>query len=277
MSLKFRLNKKIGTLITIAVVALLVLLPFLLGTKTYPISIVQGNSMYPNLQNGDLVLFDQANQQFIANGTVIVFVQSDTGITMLDSLNKPIVIHRIVGSTVQADGQVFYTTKGDNNKVNDPGVVAADHVLGTPVVVVPKLGILMLFLVSPSGLVATIGIITIFYLGTYESKIKDDKLKEAFLGELALLTVNGELSEEIFRKFEIAVKYTISVETEKITDSLTLAILDWLKKGALKKGWKIKKTVCSTCSGPAHTFESNKNLLTTCDCQGFHILQQPSA
>lgn len=275
--MKLRLNKKIGTLVTIAVVALLVLLPFLLGTKTYPIAIVQGNSMYPNLQNGDLVLFKQANPQFIANGTVIVFVQSDTGVTMLDSLNKPIIIHRIVGSTVQADGQVLYTTKGDNNKVDDSGVVAADHVLGTPVVVVPKLGILLLFLSSSSGLVATIGCITLFYLGSYESKIKDDEQKETFLGSLALMTVNRELSEEIFRKFEFAVKYAGSVENGKITDSLTLDILDWLKKGALKKGWKIEKTVCATCSGLANTFESNKNLLTTCDCQDFHIIPQSRA
>jgi signal peptidase I len=274
--MKFGLNKKIGTLITVAVVALLVFLPFLLGTKTYPIAIVQGNSMYPNLQNGDLVLFKQANPQFIANGTVIVFVQSDTGVTMLDTLNKPTVIHRIVGSAVQGDGQVIYTTKGDNNKVDDPSVVAADHVLGTPLIVVPKLGILMLFLTSASGLVATIGCITIFYLGSYESKIKDDKLKETFLGELALMTVNGELSEEVFRKFEFAVKYANCAETQKITDSMTLDILGWLKKDALKKGWKIKKTVCATCSGTANTFESNKNLLTTCECQDFHILQ-PSA
>ena len=62
--MKLGLSKKIGTFITIAVVALLLFLPFLLGTKTYPIAVVQGNSMYPNLQNGDLVLFKQANPQF---------------------------------------------------------------------------------------------------------------------------------------------------------------------------------------------------------------------
>ena len=85
--------------------------------------------------------------------------------------------------------------------------------------------------------------------------------KRAFLGELALMTVNGELSEEIFRKFEFAVKYAGSVENEKITDSLTLDILDWLKKGALKKGWKIEKTVCATCSGLAHTFRKQQKFV----------------
>jgi signal peptidase I len=262
--MKLRIGRRTATGLTVAVVAVLVFLPFLAGTETYPIAIVQGNSMYPNLQNGDLVLFKQVSQQSVTNGTVIVFVQSDTGVTMLDSLTKPIVIHRVVGSFVQADGKVCYTTKGDNNKVNDASAVAADHILGTPVLVVPKIGILLLFLSSPQGLVATIGFITIFYLGSYETKLKTDELKEKFLGELVHLMMNGELSEEVFKKFEFAVKYASNVKIEELNDSTTLAILGWLKKGSWEKRWKIKKTECATCAGTSITFESNKNLLVVC-------------
>jgi len=258
------MSKRTAACLTVAVVAVLVFLPFLAGTKTYPIAIVQGNSMYPNLQNGDLVFFKQINPQYITNGTIIVFVQSDTGVTALDSLTKPVVIHRIVGSLIQGDGKVCYTTKGDNNKVNDASVVAADHVLGTPVLVIPKIGIVLVFLSSPQGLVATIGFITIFYLGSYETKLKEDELKETFLGELAKKMMNGELSEEVFKKFEFAVKYANNVKTEELNDSTTLAILGWLKKGSLEKRWKIKKTRCATCSGTTLTFESNKNSLVIC-------------
>jgi signal peptidase I len=261
--MKLRIGKRTAAVLTVAIVAVLVLLPFLAGTSTYPIAIVQGNSMYPNLQNGDLVFFKSIDQQNISVGTIIVFVQSDTGVTMLDSLTKPILIHRVVGSLVQADGTVCYYTKGDNNQVNDSFVTPADHVLGTPVLVIPKVGLLLLFLISPQGLVATIGFITIFYLGNYEGKLKEDKTKESFLGELDRMVMNGEFPEEVFRKFEFAVKYA-SAETGEIKDKLTLSILDWLKGGTLEKGWTIKKTECPDCSEVASRLESNKKLLIIC-------------
>jgi signal peptidase I len=262
--MKLRIGKRTAAVLTAAIVAVLMLLPFLAGTTTYPVAIVQGNSMYPNLQNGDLVLFKHVDQQSVSNGTIIVFVQGNTGVTMLDSLMKPIVVHRVVGSLVQADGTVSYYTKGDNNQDNDSSAVPANHVLGAPALVIPKVGFLLLFLSSSQGLVATVGFITIFYLGSYEGKLKEDKAKESFLGELARMVVNGELPEEVFKKFEFAVKYASSAETGELKDNTTLAILDWLKRGALEKGWTIKKTICPECYAVASRLESNKNLLIIC-------------
>lgn len=182
--MKLRIGKWLGVGLALAAVVVLAFLPFYMGTKTYPLAIVNGNSMYPTLQNGDIVLFRAPNQQMIANGTIIVFVQSDTGIAMLDSLTKPVVIHRIIGSFVQADGTVYYNTKGDNNNVNDPSAVAADHVIGIPFITIPKVGFLFLFISSSQGLVAIIGFITIFYLGSYEEKLKKLKEKENSFLEL---------------------------------------------------------------------------------------------
>jgi hypothetical protein len=96
-------------------------------------------------------------------------------VTILDSLLKPIVIHRVVGALVQGDGTICYTTKGDNNALDDPSVVMADHVLGTPLFVIPKVGLLLLFMISPQGLVATIGTITLLYLGNYEWKLNEER------------------------------------------------------------------------------------------------------
>jgi signal peptidase I len=274
--MKLRIGRRVAAVLTVAVVAVLVFLPFYTGTKTYPIAIVQGNSMYPALQNGDLVLFKPVDQQRISNGTIIVFVQSDTGVTMLDSLIKPIVIHRVVGSFVQADDTVCYFTKGDNNQANDPFAVPADHVLGTPALVIPKVGLFVLFLTSPQGLVATIGFITIFYLGSYEGKLKEDKAKAAFLGELARMVMNDELTEEIFKKFEFAVKYAANAETGELKDSLTLTILDWLKDSALEKGWTIKKAKCPNCSDVVSVLECNKHLLIICPRCNSHRQQPPT-
>jgi len=59
---------------------MVIFLPLYARTGTYPIAIVDGNSMYPKLQNGDLAYYIATNTANIPNGTVIVFVQGDTAI-----------------------------------------------------------------------------------------------------------------------------------------------------------------------------------------------------
>lgn len=245
---KVPVRRKIVLGVVVFLTVTVLALPFFFGTRTYPVAIVQGTSMYPSLQNGDLVFFKAINQQNIANGTIVVYVQSDTGLTALDSLLKPIVIHRVVGSFLQADGTVYYLTKGDNNNVNDPSAVPANHVLGVPVQVLPRVGFLLLFFGSSQGLVALIGFITLFYLGNYEGRLNLDKTKETFLGAVANMVINGELPEEAFKRFELAVKYVNSEELDEIKEGLTQSLLDWLQKSAIEKGWEVRNTLCPECS-----------------------------
>jgi len=235
-----------------------------MGTSTYPISIVEGNSMYPNLQNGDLVLFHSVpNPSQIANGTIILYVQTDTGVSGLDSLIRPVVIHRVIGVVSQSDGLVNYKTKGDNNLVPDPALVPASHVLGTPSAVIPKAGLIFLFIQSPQGLVATIGFIVIFYLGKNESKIKEGASKEAFLSALAQMSLNNELPETLFKKLELAVKYSDDLKVDDLRDGQVLALVDWIKKGALEYKWKVDAFGCPKCGSKARSFESKNSLLLT--------------
>jgi signal peptidase I len=242
-----------------AVVAMVVALPIYTGTSNYPIAIVQGNSMYPTLHNGDMEIFAKAPQGIIANGTVIVFVQSDTGVSALDSLIRPVVIHRIVGTVVQAGGQVYYRTQGDNNQYIDPQLVEASHVLGVPVQTVPYGGILLLFIESPEGLVAMIGMISLYYLGKYEVKMRDDEAKDSLLGELTKLVLDGEVSEELFRRLEPVVKYGGRLQLDGFNDDLVLSLLTWMKKGGLERGWKVASIECPVCQGRATSFVSSRD------------------
>jgi signal peptidase I len=251
------LIKKIEIALVFSLLIVTLALPLFFGTKAYPVAIVEGNSMYPTLQGGDMVLFKAANTQNIPNGTIIVFVQSDTGISSLDGLLKPIIIHRVVGSFMQADGTVYYVTKGDNNNFNDPSAVAADHILGVPSQVIPKLGFLLLFFSSPQGLVALIGFITLFYLGTYEGKLNESKTKDTFLGAVANMVINGELPEEAFKRFELAVKYVSADELETLKEGLSQALIDWLGKSAKEKGWKVHNTICPSCSEEVTSYEGS--------------------
>lgn len=257
------LPKRLGIGLLIAAIAATILLPFFMGTQTYPITIVQGNSMYPTLQNGDLVIFRQAPQQVIANGTIIIFVQSGTGISALDSLLKPVLIHRIVGVVVQGDGEISYQTKGDNNQQEDPELVPANRVLGVPAVVVPKVGLAVMFFQSPQGLVATVGLIVLLYVGGNDSKLSKEEEKQTFLGALAQMSLNGELPESVFKKFELAVKYVQNLDVDEMKDGRVLALVDWIKKGGLDNEWKLRRVQCPKCASSAASFEGEKSLLLT--------------
>ena len=243
--------------VTVFLVIVVLSLPLYYGTRTYPVTIVQGTSIYPTLQNGDMVFYKGIDPQRIVNGTIIVYVQSNTGVTFFDALTKPVIIHRVVGSFRQADGSVYYVTKGDNNNFNDSSAVQFNHVLGTPVQVIPKAGFLLLFVSSPQGLVALIGLITLFYLGNYEGKLNEDKTKETFLGAVANMVINGELPEEAFKRFELAVKYVNGEELEEIKDGLTQALVDWLQKSAIEKGWMVRSTLCPVCSREVGSYEGS--------------------
>ncbi len=258
--LKAPLKRKLEFGIVAILILLALALPLFFGTKAYPVAIVAGNSMYPNLQNGDMVLFRAVNTQSIPNGTIIVFVQSDTGVSSLDGLLKPIIIHRVVGSFMQADGTVYYVTKGDNNNFNDPSAVKANHVLGVPAQIIPRAGFLLLFFSSPQGLVALIGFITLFYLGSYEGKMNENRTKDTFLGAVANMVINGELPEEAFKRFELAVKYVSIDELDQLKNGLSEALLDWLQKSAKEKGWKASATECPVCSQKADSFEGKDNV-----------------
>jgi len=257
---KLSRGTKVEISVFAVVVAVIVGLPLYTQTSNYPIAIVQGNSMYPTLHNGDMEIFAKAPQGMIRNGTIIVFVQSDTGVTTLDSLIRPVVIHRIVGTLVQADGQVYYRTKGDNNQYVDPQLVQASHVLGVPIQTIPQGGILVLFFESPEGLVALVGMISLYYLGKYEVKMKDDETKDTFLGELTKLVLQGELSEEVFKRLEPVVKYGKRIQLDGVDDDLVISLLTWMRKGGLEKGWKVTDIDCPVCSGKATSFVSSKDV-----------------
>jgi len=250
---------KVEVAIVGLVAAVIIGLPLYTQTSNYPLAIVQGNSMYPTFHNGDLEIFAKPPSGMIANGTIIVFVQSETGVTALDSLIRPVVIHRVVGTVVQANGDVYYRTKGDNNQYVDPQLVEASHVLGVPIRSIPQGGILVLFFESPEGLVALIGMISLYYLGKYEVKLKDDETKETFLGELTKLVLEGEISADVFKRLEPVVKYGKRIQLDDLNDDLIISLLAWMKKGGLEKGWKATNVDCPVCSSRATSFVSAKD------------------
>ena len=256
-------KKRVEVLLLVIVVLIVIILPLYARTGSYPLTVVNGNSMYPNLQNGDLVFYKAINTAHIANGTVIVLVQSGTDDSLLNNLIRPVVIHRIVGEVIQNDGTVCYQTKGDNNNDNDPFLTKPTQVLGVATLNIPKVGLLFLFLQSPQGLIATVGIISLAYLGIQDMKRKEDKKKDKFLGALAKKVISGHISKEQFEKIELTVKYYDEIESSTLEDPSLMALVAWLKNDGLDQKWKLTTAICTKCSGVAVEIEGEKPISIT--------------
>ncbi|MDA4119207.1 MAG: signal peptidase I [Thaumarchaeota archaeon] len=256
-------RRRILALAAAVIVVAIAGLPLFEGTKSYPIAIVDGNSMYPALHNGDLVLFG-APPAVISNGSIIVFVQGGTGVGSLDSFLKPIVIHRVIGTGIEPNGMPYYQTKGDNNQALDPFVTDQSNVLGVPSLVVPFAGWPVLFLKTAFGMVALAALVTIFIVSGLETKVLDDEDKRRLLAVFATHSLNGELPPRAFERVKLAVEYYEDISTYDLKDPTMISAVDWLKKGALHGKWKEIRTLCPVCDSDAFMIVSGDNSFLVC-------------
>ncbi len=89
-----------------------VLVLFAYGLLTYTRR-VDGVSMLPTLQEGDLVVIDNVPSSSIHVGDIIVYAGSCSGILEANGAPAP-VIHRVVNVTSQG----YFITRGDDHKTN---------------------------------------------------------------------------------------------------------------------------------------------------------------
>jgi signal peptidase len=98
-------------------------LSFATGTPM-PLVTVVGDSMLPNLHNGDLAF--AYNTDDLKVGDIVTYEQLGEKFT---------IVHRIM--EIKGDG---YVIKGDNNPIPDPLTVKRDQIYGKVAFVVPLLG-----------------------------------------------------------------------------------------------------------------------------------------
>ncbi len=260
--LKFKFSRRVvEALVLVVVVVLIAVLPLFAGTRSYPLTVVEGNSMEPTLLNGDLVYYT-ASVSEVANGSVIVFTQDTSGNVLLGGLGQPVVIHRVV-DVLHVDGVLYYRTRGDNNDLEDAALVRFDRVLGVSALVAPRVGLVFLFFKSPQGLIALVGFIVIFYLSVYEVKAWKDKKKAAFLGLLAQKVLNKEVPEELYKRFELASQNIENINPDQITDAEGRALAAWLKV-SLEDACEISLVQCEICQNRSAVFEGSRQVLLVC-------------
>ena len=131
--------------VMIAVVCVPVVSLNLVGVRT--LYVVSG-SMEPSISKGDLVLASE-NYGGLTEGDVVVYKAR--------WFNNESVLHRIISSRTDSDGNKFYRTKGDNNPVNDPGEITVQDIKSEVVTMVPYGGYVWNWW--------TLGVLSVLYLG----------------------------------------------------------------------------------------------------------------
>jgi signal peptidase len=90
------------------VAAVILLISVIMGTS--PFFFVQGISMHPTLEDGDLIVIDRTSFDNLKIGDIIIYDKPE--------IYPEPVVHRIIKITINQEEFLF--TKGDNNQFQDP-------------------------------------------------------------------------------------------------------------------------------------------------------------
>lgn len=111
--------------------------------------IVLSDSMYPQIQSGDLIICRQTAAADVQEGDVISFFDPEGNGTS-------VVSHRVTAIAQDASGQLTFTTKGDANNVEDATPVTQDKLIGVYQTRIPGLGNVAMFMQSTQGLIVCV-------------------------------------------------------------------------------------------------------------------------
>jgi signal peptidase I len=151
--------KRFSTAITVIIIVYTASLGivFSLGyvlQNEHPIVLVMGNSMEPTFYEGNLLLVQ--------------------GVAEKDRIRVD--DHRVVAKE-ERNGVLYFTTKGDNNLIEDPRLVPEDHVIGTVIDRIhPVLAVYIRFIDNPFSKVFAAGLLVVDILISW--RYKEDERAE---------------------------------------------------------------------------------------------------
>ena len=130
------------------------------GYKSY---IIKTNSMEPTIKVNDVLITKKVEKGKIKVGDVITFIK-----------NGEVITHRIT----QIDENGEYTTKGDNNNIEDTFKINYENIEGKHIVTIPYLGKIVEILDNKIVFLVITLIILIFFFMTIQKQEKKDIRKE---------------------------------------------------------------------------------------------------
>ena len=136
-----------------------------------PLLAVESGSMEPVLYRGDLVVVRAVDPTTLQVGDIIIYNRTSNPVEV------PIV-HRIV-AIQDISGELYFTTKGDNNPGPDPGMRSTADIKAKVIGSIRYLGFITLLLLSPSGFTSIILLVIAFLVPSllcdYLSPQKEDE------------------------------------------------------------------------------------------------------
>ena len=146
--------------------------------------IVLTDSMYPEIESGDLIICRTAEADEIEVNDIISFFDPAGNGTS-------IVTHRVI-EIVEEDGEISFRTRGDHNNTEDKELVPAENLVGVYKMRIAGAGHIAMFMQSTTGLIICVVLPIILLVGydiirrrIYEKNNKQDT--DALLAELEAL------------------------------------------------------------------------------------------
>ena len=146
--------------------------------------IVLTDSMYPEIESGDLIICRTAEADEIEVKDIISFFDPAGN-------GASIVTHRVI-EIVEEDGEILFRTRGDNNNTEDKELVPAENLVGVYKMRIAGAGHIAMFMQSTAGLIICVVLPIILLVGydiirrrIYEKNNKQDT--DALLAELEAL------------------------------------------------------------------------------------------
>lgn len=121
--------------------------------------IVLTDSMYPEIESGDLIICHTAEAEDIKVRDVIAFFDPAGNGTS-------IVTHRVM-EVVYEDGEILFRTKGDNNNTEDRVLVPGEDLVGVYQNRIPNAGHIAMFMQTTAGLIVCV-VLPIILLVAYD-------------------------------------------------------------------------------------------------------------
>ena len=155
--------------------------------------IVLTDSMYPNIQSGDLILCHTEDAEKVQVGDVIAFLDPAGN-------GKTVVTHRVAEITKDENDRLAWVTKGDANNTKDPTVVPAQNLVGVYQRRFAKLGNFAMFMQTTQGMLLCVvcPILLLFLCDKIRRRVYENASKketDALLAELELLRAEKRTQE----------------------------------------------------------------------------------
>ena len=156
--------------------------------------IVLTDSMYPEIQSGDLIICHTEDPERVKVGDVISFFDPV-------SSDSTVVTHRVQEITTDETGGLAWVTKGDANNVQDAVVVPAENLVGVYRSRIAGAGNIAIFMQTTQGLTICV-VCPIILLVAYDMvrrrmyEKNKNKDTEALMAELEALRAEKENRKE---------------------------------------------------------------------------------